>query len=92
MSLSLILLDIDLGDVNGAQIMASATTRNMVVYFAEFFFASAFTITILCNCLQIKVPFILYGSTDLIFLCSFDGILKTLVIFTSRADPLNAEV
>ena len=48
-------------------LMANATTRNMVVYFAEFLFASAFTITILCNCPQIEVPFILYGSTDLIF-------------------------
>ena len=47
-------------------LMANATTRNMVVYFAEFLFASAFTITIPCNCLQIKVPFILYGSTDVI--------------------------
>ena len=48
-------------------LMANATARNMVVYFAEFLFASAFTITIPGNCLQIKVPFILYGSTDLIF-------------------------
>ena len=47
-------------------LIANATTRNMVVYFAEFLFASAFTITIPCNCLQIKVPFIFYGSTDLI--------------------------
>ena len=48
-------------------LMANATTRNMVVYFAEFLFASAFTITIPCNCLQVNVSSILYGTTDLIF-------------------------
>ena len=48
-------------------LMGNATTRNMVVYFAEFLFASAFTIAIPCNCHQIKVPFILYGSADLTF-------------------------
>ena len=46
---------------------ANVATRNMVVYFAEFLFASAFTITIPCNYLQIKVPFILYESTYLTF-------------------------
>ena len=48
-------------------LMANATTKNMVLYFAEFLFASAFTITIPCNCLQINIPFILHRSTDLIF-------------------------
>ena len=48
-------------------LMANATTRNMVVYVAEFLFASASTLPIPCNCLQIKVPFIIYGGADLTF-------------------------